>query len=159
METEIRRPRLVVGLGNPGEEYEATRHNVGFRVVERIAERFDLRVKTLEQRALVARFRVGPATLILAKPQTFMNASGESVKALARRHDIPVSQVCVVFDDIDAELDAGVLGRLLARLAGVDQALVSSAHPEVVGPLLGSATVWHVAGGAVSAVPARGVAS
>lgn len=104
MSVELRRPRIVVGLGNPGPEYEATRHNIGFRVVDRIAERFDVRIKTLEHRSLVGRFRVGPATLILAKPQTFMNASGESVKALVRRHDIPAAQVCVVFDDIDLPL-------------------------------------------------------
>jgi len=101
---EIKRPRLLVGLGNPGSEYEETRHNIGFRVVDRIAERFDLRIKTVEQRALVSRFRVGPASILLAKPQTFMNSSGESVKALARRHDIPISRVCVIFDDIDLPL-------------------------------------------------------
>ena len=104
MPSEMLRPRLVVGLGNPGSEYEGTRHNVGFLVVDRAAERFDTRAKTLEHRALLARFRVGPATLLLAKPQTYMNLSGESVKALARRHEIPAAQICVVYDDIDLAL-------------------------------------------------------
>lgn len=110
---EVGRPRLVVGLGNPGPEYEGTRHNVGFLVVDRIAERFDRSAKTLEHRALVARFRIGPATLLVAKPQTFMNASGESVKAIARKHDIPAEQICVVYDDIDLPL-----GEVRLRPAG-----------------------------------------
>jgi len=101
---EIKRPRLVVGLGNPGPEYEQTRHNVGFGVADRIAERYDLKFKKLEHGALVVRFRIGPAMLLLAKPQTFMNSSGEAVKALARRYEIPASQVCVIFDDIDLPL-------------------------------------------------------
>ena len=95
----------------------------------------------------------------LSTGQAKLLATALKLAAIRVFRDHSNREVTVVFDDIDAELDAGVLGRLVARLAAVDQALVSSAHPEVVGPLLGNATVWHVAGGAVSAVSARGVAS
>ncbi len=102
---------LIVGLGNPGPEYDGTRHNVGFAVVDLLAERNSASWRSTRQRALVAdvRMQVGddPVRVLLAKPQTFMNASGESVKALAREYDIDLSRVCVVHDELD--LDLGVL--------------------------------------------------
>ena len=73
-------PALVVGLGNPGPEYERTRHNLGFRVIDVLADRLGARVKPAKgMRALVAEARDGDARIILAKPTTFMNASGAAV--------------------------------------------------------------------------------
>lgn len=93
----------VVGLGNPGARYAATRHNVGFMVVDELAARF--RIPRFEPRffSLVA-FRPGSRPLWLVKPQTFMNLSGQAVAALCRQEDISPSQVLVVVDDVDLPL-------------------------------------------------------
>lgn len=94
--------RLIVGLGNPGPEYETTRHNAGFWVVDHIAD--DLKATfTLEKSffAWVARARVGADTVILAKPITFMNRSGQAVGALARFYKIAPEEVLVIHDELD----------------------------------------------------------
>src|SRR5687768_11763364 len=79
---------LIVGLGNPGQEYAGTRHNVGADVVELLAERHGTRLKSGKERALVAEASFGPSRVALAVPQTYMNLSGESVVRLVRRHGI-----------------------------------------------------------------------
>lgn len=94
--------RLIVGLGNPGPEYETTRHNAGFWVADHIAD--DLKATfTLEKTffAWVARARVGGDTVILAKPITFMNRSGQAVGALARFYKIAPEEVLVIHDELD----------------------------------------------------------
>lgn len=94
--------RLIVGLGNPGPEYEATRHNAGFWVADHIAD--DLKAAfTLEKSffAWVARARVGTETVVLAKPITFMNRSGQAVGALARFYKIAPEEVLVIHDELD----------------------------------------------------------
>ena len=97
---------LVVGLGNPGADYEGTRHNVGAEVVEVLAERHGDRLSPTKQAALVAELRIGEHRVVVAFPQTFMNESGRSVRDLARRHHIEdVADVVVVHDEID--LDVG----------------------------------------------------
>ncbi len=102
----------VVGLGNPGDEYEGTRHNVGFRVVDTLHRR--LRGGTWERRALslVSRARRGPA-VVLAKPQTYMNRSGAAIRALCAELGIAPGSVLVVVDDVDLPL-----GRLRLRRRG-----------------------------------------
>ena len=93
---------LIVGLGNPGRQYERTRHNAGFRVVEQLAERWKTgwnREKRFEAR--VARVERNGRKLILCEPGTFMNSSGEAVGALASFHKISASQMLVVVDDAD----------------------------------------------------------
>lgn len=103
------RRRLVVGLGNPGERYAATRHNVGFRVVETLAARRRLRLGELECGAFVA----ADEAVMLALPQTYMNRSGYALRCLFERHDLEASDVLVVYDDV-----ALPLGRLRLRVRG-----------------------------------------
>jgi peptidyl-tRNA hydrolase, PTH1 family len=93
----------VVGLGNPGPDYVATRHNVGFRVVEELARRLRASVWTHEYRSLVAR-RVRGTALLLAKPSTYMNASGEAVVSICRGEALLPSQCLVVVDDVELPL-------------------------------------------------------
>lgn len=90
--------KLVVGLGNPGAVYAATRHNLGFMVVDCIARRAKSAVKQREALSLLGRAH---PDLLLVKPQTFMNASGEAVHALIRRFSADLSELLVVYDDMD----------------------------------------------------------
>jgi len=96
---------LVVGLGNPGDRYDGTRHNVGAEVVEVLADRFGEKLKATKQAALVAECRVGTRLLVAAFPQTFMNESGRSVRDLMRRYSIDDPEAMVVVHD---ELDLAV---------------------------------------------------
>jgi PTH1 family peptidyl-tRNA hydrolase len=93
--------KLVVGLGNPGEEYEITAHNLGFLVVDRLAERNGIKVSRKDCRALVGQGTIGGARVLLAKPQTFMNLSGESVQGLLVKHQIAPAGLIVVYDELD----------------------------------------------------------
>jgi PTH1 family peptidyl-tRNA hydrolase len=93
----------VVGLGNPGPEYTSTRHNVGFAVVDELARRFRVKEWRRSYRSLAAR-RPRGAALLLLKPQTFMNLSGEAVAALCRGEEMLPSQCLVVVDDVDLPL-------------------------------------------------------
>lgn len=92
---------LIVGLGNPGREFRNTRHNVGFMVADRLADVFHKRFSRLQSRALVANGEYLEKKVILAKPQTFMNLSGRSVKGLMHLYKIPIDHLLVVHDDID----------------------------------------------------------
>lgn len=92
---------LVVGLGNPGSQYEGTRHNVGFDIVEAWANRHGLGIERSEHKALTRRGRARGHEVIVAKPQTFMNLSGDSVGALARYYKVDPAQVIVVHDELD----------------------------------------------------------
>lgn len=98
---------LVVGLGNPGREYEGTRHNVGFEVVEELARRHDGRLKRGRGRAAVAEVRVDGRRVTLACPETYMNLSGEAVAPLVRRHGIEdLHRLVVVHDEMDLPVGA-----------------------------------------------------
>ena len=93
---------LVVGLGNPGAEYQRSRHNVGAEVVELLAERHGGTLKRSKERALTAEVRLGDQRVALAFPQTYMNLSGESVAQLVRRHGIDdPSHIVIVQDELD----------------------------------------------------------
>ena len=98
---------LVVGLGNPGEKYENTRHNVGFLTVDELAGRLDIPVQKLKYRALTNTARLGGAPVLLMKPVTFMNLSGEAVGQAAAFYKIPPERVLVISDDVS--LPAGKL--------------------------------------------------
>ena len=93
--------KLIVGLGNPGPEYEFSAHNLGFLVVDRIAERNGIRVGRKDSMALVGHGTVAGKKVLLAKPQTFMNASGPSVKGLMTKYEVPVPDLLVVYDELD----------------------------------------------------------
>ena len=92
---------LVAGLGNPGSSYEWTYHNLGFQVVDRLALRNNIRVTRKDCRALVGGGRIGEAEILLAKPQTMMNLSGEAVKGLLEKNGLEPRQVVVVYDELD----------------------------------------------------------
>ena len=100
---------LIVGLGNPGEEYRGTRHNLGFGVLDELARRWKVGERRLECNALVATHE----GVLLAWPQTYMNRSGFSVRCLAERHDLEASDLLVVYDDV-----ALPLARLRVRPRG-----------------------------------------
>ena len=104
---------LIVGLGNPGDNYARTRHNVGFRAVDRLAERLGTRLDREKFRGLYGQALWQGQKLILLKPQTFMNASGLSVMDAARFYKLPPERVLVLSDDISLEV-----GRLRVRASG-----------------------------------------
>ncbi|XP_052167743.1 peptidyl-tRNA hydrolase, mitochondrial [Oryza glaberrima] len=95
------KPWLFVGLGNPGKVYQGTRHNVGFEMIDVIAEAEGISLSSMQFKAMVGKGRIGDAPIMLAKPQTFMNASGESVGQLVSYFKIPLNQVLVMYDDLD----------------------------------------------------------
>jgi PTH1 family peptidyl-tRNA hydrolase len=92
---------LVAGLGNPGEEYALSPHNLGFLTVDRLAERHGIRVTRKDSRALVGVGEIDGRPIMLAKPQTFMNLSGTSLAPLMEKHSIPVDRLIVVYDELD----------------------------------------------------------
>ncbi|MCK8817029.1 aminoacyl-tRNA hydrolase [Natroniella sulfidigena] len=96
--------KLVVGLGNPGYKYQFTRHNVGFMVLNLLADEHNLNLKREEKKAIVGKLRVGSEKVILAKPQTFMNNSGQAVRSLADYYNIEFEDILIVYDDLDLEL-------------------------------------------------------
>jgi PTH1 family peptidyl-tRNA hydrolase len=105
--------RLIVGLGNPGPAYARHRHNVGFMAVDRFAERHGFRFGRREGNAIVATGTFDGLPVVLAKPQTFMNASGNAVKALVRRYARGPGDLVVVYDELDLPL-----GRIRVRKDG-----------------------------------------
>jgi len=92
---------LIVGLGNPGPEYEHTAHNLGFLVVDRLAERNGIRVSRKDSMAMVGQGSVEGKRVLLAKPQTFMNVSGPSVKGLLVKYELQPGQLLLVYDELD----------------------------------------------------------
>jgi PTH1 family peptidyl-tRNA hydrolase len=107
---------LVVGLGNPGSEYERTRHNLGFRVVDELCARLDAKLRPVKGvRGLAAEARDGERRVILAEPTTYMNLSGEAIGAFARYYKVDVEDIVVVHDDLDLPL-----GTLRVKRGGGD---------------------------------------
>ncbi len=93
--------KLVVGLGNPGKEYALTAHNLGFLVIDRVAERHGIHVGRSDCRALVGQGTVAGQKVLLAKPQTYMNLSGQSVEGLLVKNEIPARDLILVYDELD----------------------------------------------------------
>jgi peptidyl-tRNA hydrolase, PTH1 family len=92
---------LIVGLGNPGRDYAFNRHNVGFMLVSRLATKYKTAFTRRQGKSLVTTLRLDEHQVVLAKPQTYMNLSGEAVQSLLRFYDIPLSQLLVCFDELD----------------------------------------------------------
>ena len=105
--------RAIVGLGNPGRKYAHTRHNVGFDIVDILAKRRKVRILGRQYRALVGRFESYGEEIVLIKPQTFMNDSGDTVAQILRTHRLDPDAVLVVYDDIDLPL-----GKIRIRMRG-----------------------------------------
>jgi len=97
--------KLIVGLGNPGIEYQFTPHNLGFLAIDRIAERCGVEVRNRQCRSLTAKAVIGSETVLLAKPETFMNLSGLAVRELVDKHEVtPESDLIVLQDELDFPL-------------------------------------------------------
>ena len=99
--------KLIVGLGNPGAEYDNTRHNIGFDVIDELSRKHNIPVRSMEKHGLVGKGMIGRDKVMLVKPQTFMNLSGESIRAAADFYKVEPEDVIVIFDDIS--LDVGQL--------------------------------------------------
>ena len=97
--------KLIVGLGNPGIEYQFTPHNLGFLVVDRIASEHRVEIRNRQYRALTARIQVGDEAVLLAKPETYMNLSGLSVRELVAEYEVkPEADLIVIQDELDFPL-------------------------------------------------------
>lgn len=104
---------LIVGLGNPGKDYEKTRHNIGFRCVDALAAAHGLKFDGKKGKAVLAEGTIADKKVLIAKPQTYMNLSGESVRLLVDFYKIPLANVMVIMDDMDVPL-----GTLRIRVKG-----------------------------------------
>ena len=105
--------KLIVGLGNPGAEYERTRHNVGWRVVDAFARKFRIEISKHEKNAMTGTGRVSGGSVMVAKPLTYMNLCGDAVRLLVNGYLESPAEMIVVYDDIDLPL-----GRLRIRPNG-----------------------------------------
>ncbi len=106
---------LIVGLGNPGDQYRLTRHNAGFLMMDDLSQRLGLKLDRLKFKALTAEATIGEKRVLLMKPQTFMNASGEAVQAAAAYYKIPIENILIFSDDISLDV-----GRVRVRRKGSD---------------------------------------
>ena len=92
---------IIAGLGNPGNKYENTRHNVGFRSIDMLSQKYGIKVERLKHKALTGDGSIKGERVILVKPQTFMNLSGESVREIAEWYKLPMENIIVIYDDVD----------------------------------------------------------
>jgi peptidyl-tRNA hydrolase, PTH1 family len=97
---------LIAGFGNPGREYMNTRHNIGFMAIDRLCRKLDVFLGKMQSNALTAAYKDDKLRIILAKPQTYMNLSGQSVVGLLHFYKIPVEQMLVIHDDMDIPFGA-----------------------------------------------------
>ena len=105
---------IIAGLGNPTKEYEGTRHNVGFDVIDRLSERYNIDVTMEKHRALIGKGMIAGQKVILVKPQTYMNLSGESIRSVIDYYKVdPEKELIVIYDDISLEV-----GQLRIRRKG-----------------------------------------
>lgn len=106
---------MIVGLGNPGRDYEMTRHNAGFLTLDHIAAEENIEIKKLKYKALIGDAVISGHRCLLVKPQTFMNNSGEAVREISQFYKIPPEKIIVIFDDISLPC-----GKLRIRRKGTD---------------------------------------
>lgn len=104
---------IIAGLGNPTKTYEGTRHNIGFDMIDAIADKYNVTVTTKKHKALTGKGMVDGVPVILAKPQTYMNLSGESIREIADFYKIPSENIIIIYDDISLEV-----GQLRIRKKG-----------------------------------------
>ncbi len=145
---------MIVGLGNPGPEYRGTRHNVGFEVIDRLAERHRIKLDRSKHQARYGVGKIGETTAILVKPLTYMNLSGRAVVPLAKEHGLAPDRILVVADDLDL-----AVGRVRLKPKGsagghnghksLIQSLGTQEYPRLkigIGSVDKSQTVDHVLG-------------
>ena len=104
---------LIVGLGNPGKQYEMTRHNIGFHTIDYIADKLGVKITKLKNKAIYGEGNIGGHKVLLVKPQTYMNLSGDSLVEFVKFYKIPIENVIVISDDIDLPV-----GKLRIRAKG-----------------------------------------
>jgi PTH1 family peptidyl-tRNA hydrolase len=104
---------IVVGLGNPGKQYDKTRHNVGFDVIDILAKEYGISVTKIKHKALIGEGRIGSEKVLLVKPQTYMNLSGETLIDIYKYYKVDLSNIIVIYDDIDL-----AVGKLRIRKQG-----------------------------------------
>jgi len=95
---------VIIGLGNPGREYENTRHNIGFNVINVLASEYSVKINKIKHKSLIGTFFVDGEKIMLVKPQTYMNNSGEAVREIINYYDVPLENVIVVYDDVDTKI-------------------------------------------------------
>ena len=105
--------KLIVGLGNPGSEYENTRHNAGFLTINKLCEKLNVQLDKSKCKAIYGIYRYNGEKIILAEPQTYMNLSGESVVSLMKFYDIDIKDLIVIHDDLDLPI-----GKIRIRYQG-----------------------------------------
>ncbi len=93
--------KIIVGLGNPGEEYKHTRHNVGYETIDKLSYDFKIRVKKRRFRSVYGEGKIAGTQVLLVKPLTYMNLSGEAVRAILQFYKLPPSDLIVIFDDVN----------------------------------------------------------
>ena len=101
IETQSKSKYLIVGLGNPGRRYRGNRHNIGFVAIDRLAGTAGIRLGRVQANAIIGDGSLAGKSLILAKPQTYMNLSGNAIGSLARYYRIPMANLLVIYDEID----------------------------------------------------------
>ena len=106
VDNERKLPFLIVGLGNPGAEFRHNRHNVGFMLLDCLADRLGESFSRLESNSLLTKAKFQDKRLLLAKPQTFMNLSGQAVSRLVKYYKIPLESLLIVYDDVDLPLES-----------------------------------------------------
>ncbi len=114
---------IIAGLGNPGNKYHGSRHNIGFYVIDLLAQAHDISVNKLKHKALLGEGYIGGQKVVLAQPQTYLNNSGESLLELKQWYKIDTERIIVVYDDID--LDPGVVRIRAAGSAGTHNGMRS----------------------------------
>ena len=95
---------IIAGLGNPGRRYQGTRHNIGFITVDTLAEKYGIKINKIKYKALVGEGNISGQKVLLVKPQTFMNLSGESIREVMAYYDEPAEHLLVILDDVDIEM-------------------------------------------------------
>jgi peptidyl-tRNA hydrolase, PTH1 family len=147
----VRRVKLIVGLGNPGIEYQFTPHNMGYLAVDRIAEKLGgIRIANRHCRALTGRGKIGDEEVLLAKPETFMNLSGLSVRELVEKYEAdPAKDLIVLYDELDFEW-----GTMRIRQGGSSaghngvESLIGAVGPEFIRIRMGVGPGHPIANGA-----------
>lgn len=104
---------VIVGLGNPGRRYENTKHNIGFLTLDLLAEKHSIKIRTIKHKALIGEGTIGTEKVLLVKPQTYMNLSGQSVRDVVSYYKVPMEKLLVVYDDVDLPM-----GRIRIRERG-----------------------------------------
>jgi len=94
---------VIVGLGNPGKKYDLTRHNVGFETIDRLSEKYMIPVNKMKYKALIGEGTIAGERVMLVKPQTFMNLSGEAVMSICNFFQLPMENLIVIYDDVDTD--------------------------------------------------------